>query len=102
MSKEIKFANGSKIKIIPGVGHRGKSANDLILIDENKKEVCNMKVKDFINKLNEIGYNDETEIVFNLKNENEDTYKDFYCQSIYAIMPFTYNTIGIDIDKKYK
>lgn len=57
-----------------------------------------MKVKDFINKLNELGYNDETEIVFNLKNEGEDTYKDYYCQSIYTMMPFTYNAIGIDID----
>lgn len=61
-----------------------------------------MKVKDFINKLNEIGYNDETEIVFNMKNEDGDTCKDFYCQSIYAMMPFTYNAIGIDIDDIYK
>ena len=61
-----------------------------------------MIVKDFVNKLYEIGYNDETEIVFNMKNEDEDTCKDFYCQSIYAMMPFTYNAIGIDIDDKYQ
>ena len=61
-----------------------------------------MKVKDFINKLNELGYNDDTEIVFNLKNEAEDTYKDFYCQSIYTMMPFTYNAIGVDIENIYK
>lgn len=60
-----------------------------------------MKVKDFINKLNELGYNDDTELVFNLNNKNENACKDFYCQSIYTIMPFTYNAIGIDINDKY-
>lgn len=61
-----------------------------------------MKVKDFINQLNEIGYNDETEIVFNIQNDEEETVKDYYCQSIYAMMPFTHNVIGVDIDDKYK
>lgn len=61
-----------------------------------------MKVKDFINKLDEIGFDDETEIVFNMKNDDGETVKDYYCQSIYTIMPFTYNAIGIDIDDKYK
>lgn len=61
-----------------------------------------MKVKDFINKLNEIGYNDKTEMVFNAKNDDGETVTDYYCQSIYTILPFTYNAIGIDIDKKYK
>lgn len=61
-----------------------------------------MKVKDFINKLNELGYNDETEIVFNTQNKDEDTCADFYCQSIYVMLPFTYNAIGVDIDRKYK
>jgi hypothetical protein len=61
-----------------------------------------MKVKDFINQLNEIGYNDETEIVFNIENEDRETVKDYYCQSIYTMLPFTYNAIGIDLDNKYK
>lgn len=61
-----------------------------------------MKVKDFIKQLNEVGYNDETEIVFNMKNNDGKTVEDYYCQSIYAMMPFTYNAIGIDVDKKYK
>lgn len=62
-----------------------------------------MKVKDFIKQLNELGYNDETEIVFNMENKDEEgTCKDFYCQSIYTMMPFTLNAIGIDIDDKYK
>lgn len=61
-----------------------------------------MKVKDFINQLNELGYNDDTEIVFNKSNNEEGTCTDFYCQSIYTIMPFTHNAIGIDIDRKYK
>lgn len=61
-----------------------------------------MKVKDFINKLEEMGYNNNTEIVFDLKNDNEETYMDFYCQSIYAMMPFTFNAIGIEISRDYK
>jgi hypothetical protein len=61
-----------------------------------------MKVKDFIHEIEEIGYNDDTEIVFNLTNEDEETCIDFYCQSVYAMMPFTLNAIGIDIDKDYK
>lgn len=61
-----------------------------------------MKVKDFIWKLEDIGYNDETEIVFDLKNEDGETYSDYYCQSIYTHMPFTLNAIGIKIDKIYK
>jgi len=61
-----------------------------------------MKVKDFINQLNEIGYNDETEIVFNIENDDRETVKDYYCQSIYTIMPFTLNAIGIDVDRIYK
>lgn len=60
-----------------------------------------MKVKDFVNKLYEIGYNDETELVFNLKSKDEDTYKDFYCQSIYSFLE-GYNAIRIDIDNIYK
>jgi hypothetical protein len=61
-----------------------------------------MKVKDFINQLNEIGYDDETEIVFNMQNADRETVTDYYCQSIYTIMPFIYNAIGVDIDRKYK
>lgn len=62
-----------------------------------------MKVKDFIKKINEIGYNNETEIVFNLSNHDaENTCQDLYCQLIYTMMPFTLNAIGIDIDKEYK
>jgi len=61
-----------------------------------------MKVKDFIRKLEDIGYNDDTEIVFDLKNEDGETYSDFYCQSIYTLMPFTLNAIGIEIDNVYK
>lgn len=61
-----------------------------------------MKVKDFIRKLKDIGYNDDTEIVFDLKNEDDKTYSDYYCQSIYTHMPFTLNAIGIEIDKIYK
>ncbi len=60
-----------------------------------------MKVKDFIRQLTELGYNDDTEIVFNMDN-NDGTCRDFYCQSIYTMMPFTLNVIGIDIDNKYK
>ena len=62
-----------------------------------------MKAKDFIAQLNELGYDDNTEIVFNMSNnDEEETIKDFYCQSIYALMPFTYNAIGDDIGSKYK
>ena len=61
-----------------------------------------MKVKDFINQLNEIGYNDETEIVFNIENDDRETVKDYYCQSIYTIMPFTLNAIGVGVDRIYK
>lgn len=60
-----------------------------------------MKVKDFIKKLDEIGYNDNTEMVFNMKNNDGETVTDYYCQSIYIIMPFTYNAIGVDIDRNY-
>ena len=35
-----------------------------------------MKVKDFVNKINEIGFNDETEIVFDMRNKDEETYND--------------------------
>lgn len=66
------------------------------------KEVINIKVKEFIKKLNELGYNDDTEIVFNMKNNDGETCKDYYCQSIYTMMPFTLNAIGIDIDDIYK
>lgn len=59
-----------------------------------------MKVKDFINKINEIGFNDETEIVFDMKNDDGDTYKDFYCQSIYSLLG--YDALSIEIDKDYK
>ena len=61
-----------------------------------------IKVKDLIRKLEDIGYNDETEIVFDLKNEDGKTYLDHYCQSIYTHMPFTLNAIGIEIGKNYK
>jgi hypothetical protein len=62
-----------------------------------------MKVKDFVQQLNEIGYNEETEIVFNMpNNDKEKTCRDYYCQSIYTMLPVTYNAIGIDIDKTYK
>jgi hypothetical protein len=37
-----------------------------------------------------------------MKNDDGETVKDFYCQSIYTMMPFTYNAIGIDIDDIYK
>jgi len=61
-----------------------------------------MKVKDFIKQLDEIGYSNDTEIVFNMSNDDEETVKDYYCQSIYIMMPFTLNAIGVDIDRKYK
>ena len=60
-----------------------------------------MKVKDFIAKLNEIGYNNETEIVFNLTNEDGITCKDYYCKEIYSMLG-GYNSLGIDIDRKYR
>lgn len=66
-----------------------------------QRKVSIMKVKDFIKQLNEIGYGDDTEIVFNMDN-GDGTCKDYYCQSIYGLMPFTLNAIGIDIDRKYK
>lgn len=61
-----------------------------------------MKVKDFIRKLENMGYNDDTEIVFDLKNKDGETYSDYYCQSIYTHMPFTLNAIGVEISRDYK
>lgn len=62
-----------------------------------------MKVKDFIEKLEQIGYSENTEIVFNKLNHDKDnTVTDYYCQKIYTMMPFTVSAIGIDIDREYK
>ena len=61
-----------------------------------------MKVKEFIQKLNDIGYNDDTEIVFDLKNKDDETYSDYYCRSITSLMPFTLNAISVEITKEYK
>jgi hypothetical protein len=64
--------------------------------------VFQLKVKEFIKQLQDIGFDDNTEIIFNMDNDNQETCTDYYCQSVYAMMPFTYNAIGVDIDKKYK
>jgi hypothetical protein len=65
-----------------------------------------MKVKEFIQKLNDIGYNDDTEIVFEIKNEDiailDETYSDCYCKSITSLIPFTLNEIIVEISKEYK
>lgn len=60
-----------------------------------------IKVKDFVQKIEELGYDDNTEIVFDLKNNDEDTYIDFYCQSIYSYL-YGLNAIGIEISRNYK
>lgn len=60
-----------------------------------------MKVRDFMKQLESIGYNDDTEIVFNMCEDDENkTVKDFYSQSVYTMLG--YNAIGIDIDSIYK
>ena len=60
-----------------------------------------MKVKEFVKQLYEIGFNDETEIVFNIKNEDSETFADYYCQNMYRFLD-GYNAMGVDIDRKYK
>lgn len=37
-----------------------------------------MKIVEFIDKLNDIGYNEDTELVFNMINDNDDTCIDYY------------------------
>lgn len=59
-----------------------------------------MKVKDFIKRIEDIGYNDKTEIVFDLKNQDGKTYTDYYCQSIFGHM-FGLNAISVEISKDY-
>ncbi len=59
-----------------------------------------MKVKDFIKELEDIGYNEETELVFHVRNKDKKTYKDYYCQHIYRLIG-GYNATGIEIDDYY-